>query len=297
MLVSSFAAAPASDIAPWKSSGSEHILRTPRILCQHVYVSGHTTDWLRFGLKCILAAALLLLLAWLAGVIAGPTPQQGTIEFEYRKFLMQFLMVVAVGAVVKYLVDRSAKQRDEYRSLLSNATLRAGEFLTSLTAIYSDTKDIRVLIEVVVREPHDLDKDTYMGAMTRVRSGQQALERLQDRAEELEVVMWRLSAEARTDREPRLLTSVCKMEAYLGALTDEWRGVAAKWKDREPSPEPLPRLYAFVRRTAEEDFNGDFKNFSSSYKDARRVVLNFLAIPLRNSRPDARRSAGTSSAP
>jgi hypothetical protein len=221
--------------------------------------------WVVLGIYALIGV-LLVGFALIAGTV-GP-PSEGTIEFELRKYLIQFLLIVALGALVAFLVDemkRRAEAREEVRRNKREADDRKQQYaidtvksvLERLDSTYRRVKRTRQRLGI--RPGHRPDTEDDMWAL---RDEQEDLEQL---AKDIEVYEGTVRV-----LEP-VRPSVEAMEAYLGRCWSEYK--------RDPHIEEGAsrfgtRLSMFV--ASPRSGNSDFQVFSGRYHIARGKLVELL---------------------
>ena len=146
-------------------------------------------------------------------------------SFELRKYLIQFFLLVALGAVIAYVVDDTNRRtadaetkRREDRDRADRERQSAIDVVTALLSrlgeIYGDVKRERHLLRLVPLE--DLSKQGYVASMRWLHDEKQALEDL-----------WK-DMEAYGEWLPELIPLgqlVKEMETYLRPLENELEAV------------------------------------------------------------------------
>ncbi len=141
----------------------------------------------RLSNKWVLAVVVLALVG--SAVIVGTvgSPADNTINFELRKYFIQFLLIVALGAVVAFVVDglkRKAEGEERERQRKAEGEERERQYaidtLTSLLdrldAIYQEVKRERRKFRLV--DMTTLSKQEYVDAVAKLSDDKQDVERL-----------------------------------------------------------------------------------------------------------------------
>jgi hypothetical protein len=215
-------------------------------------------------------------IALIVGTVGSPA--DGTIDFELRKYFIQFLLIVALGAVVAYVVDvlkrradDKAEERRKDREKADRERQYAIDTVTSLLdrldAIYSAVKRKRRLFRLVAMQ--DLTKPDYVNAMSKLSDDKQDLDQLWREIDVLEHWLPELKSVR-----PSVKSMVKSMERYLGPLEEEWEKVAPA-PDDEFQAESLEALKRFFSKWSSKE--SDFKRFRTPYYKARKNLTNLLA--------------------
>jgi hypothetical protein len=230
----------------------------------------------RFIITVIAVGVAFLLAAVIIGTIFAPT--NGTIEFELLKLIIQFLLIIALGAVVAVGVE-VVKRRLE-----SEASQRQYE-VDTLTSLLAQLDE---LYREVRRERRSLGLQIPMS----YKKYNKGMRRLNDRKQGLEH-LWRDEMQVLENWLPAIhgtWSYVKEMEDYLGRMEDEWKAVARAPNERLNAP--LTELSAFLA-TGRSDSN--FADFRGPYLTARRVLVESLSVQrtgkrLERSYPDRRQA-------
>jgi hypothetical protein len=211
---------------------------------------------LRVFVICAVTALAFVGLAFL--VSQWGSPDKDSVDFELRKQLIQFLVIIALGAIVTFLVEyirRRAEQRARKRQYEIDV---ASSFLERLDSIYRRVKNSRQRLGFI--GPH-VEIRKLRKEMWRMRAEMEDLEQL-DKDIEVQVEAIRGLVAVRDE--------VKIMDGYVGERWKEYRknhDVAG-----EESPSFGDKLSSFVADSAQ----GDFSTLGSSYHKARRVLVEML---------------------
>jgi hypothetical protein len=145
--------------------------------------SPRTTSRVWVLVICLAAALIFLGAACVAGT--WDPPEEGTIGFELRKYLIQFLLLVALGAVVAFIVDDTNRRINNAEEVRRDARDRADRerqsaidvvtlFLDRLGAIYREVKRKRHVLRLIPEEK--LTKARYVERASELHTDKQALE-------------------------------------------------------------------------------------------------------------------------
>lgn len=222
-----------------------------------------------------LAAGLVIVLvvsAVMVGTVASPAPD--TIAFELRKYIIQFLLIVALGAVVAFLVDaakRRAESADEAQQKQRDAVDRERQYATDtvtslldrLDATYMKVKRTRRTLRLV--SISHLTKENYVNEMSKLSEDKEDVEKLWRDIEALEPWLAELSPAK---------PNVKRMEKYLNSLEDEWERIAPEPNDKFQA-EQLQFLKGFRAKQATGE--SDFQRFRTPYYEARSVLIALIA--------------------
>ena len=208
-----------------------------------------------------LFVALILGLAVIAGTVGSPV--DGSIEFEFRKYIIQFLLIVALGAVVAFVAESLKQRREGADRERQYAVDTLTSLLNRLDLIYRSVKGTRRRFRVIGMK--DLDKTAYVGAMSKLSDDKQEVEQLWRDIEVLEGWL--------PDLGP-VRPLVKRMENYLGPLEDEWEavGLIPDDKFRAESQKALEGFY--VKWDTKKS---TFRQFREPYYSARRALMTLLA--------------------
>ncbi len=213
----------------------------------------------RFLFACGLAILLVPVGAF--AVANYRPPASSTIQFEYRKLLVQFLLITAVGALIAVLFDRvkhrldAAARRRQYTAQIITSILK------DLDGVYRDVKLTRRLL----RLSPDVASDEHKERLLALNAAQQDLEQLLN------------DVEAYTRRVPTLtsiLEPVDRMNKYVRSIWSEWEKADQQAGGRTDVSR-MPKLASFVAH-ASTNPTSDFVTFRRSYKDARQNLINSL---------------------
>lgn len=223
---------------------------------------------------------MLVLVAVAVGTVGSPESEG--LAFELRKYLIQLLLITALGAVVallayEYRAMREASDRGRQYTIDSIASV-----LGQLDAIYRKVKRTRRLLRL--SHSRGLNRQAYTDAMLELDEEQQDLEQLSG---EIAVLVRRLPELGRTSASDLgvIAEAVESMEGYLRPLWREYEDVAAM-SDDDFRQADLKKLGAFVLRAG-----GDFYQFSANYHNARKRLIGLLAdsrigrLPITASEP------------
>jgi hypothetical protein len=226
------------------------------------------SDWI--GLAASVAIIVVLVLA---AVIVGTvgSPASEGLSFELRKYLMQFFLITALGAVVAILVYEYQRRRassDRERQYTIDAV---ASILAQLDAIYRRVKQTRRLLRL--SQARGLKRQAYVDAMLKLDEDQQDLEQL---VREMTVLQQRMPGleSSRATELGRTRDAVKEMEDYLGLLWSEHEKVAAM-SDDDFMRADLPRLNEFVERV--KTGRSDFQLFNGKYHCSRAMLIELLA--------------------
>jgi membrane protein implicated in regulation of membrane protease activity len=219
-------------------------------------------------------AVVLVLAAVLVGTVGSPESEG--LSFELRRYLIQFFLVTALGAVVAIVVYEYKKRREESDRQRKYTTDSVASVLGQLDAIYRRVKRTRRLLRL--SRSRGLEKQAYIDAMLKLDEDQQDLEQL---FREIMVLERRLpdlgrgrDADLRRARLRRARDAVRTMEGYLGDLWSEHEDVAAM-SDKEFKGADLQRLNAFVLRV--KTGGSDFHRFNGEYHRSRETLIELVA--------------------
>lgn len=213
----------------------------------------------------ILVALFLVGLAYLAATVGSPP--QGT-AFELRRYLIQFLLLVALGAEVAFLGDRMkrrAEEREAERRRKREAADRKQQFaidtarslLDRLDATYRRVKRTRQRLGF--RPGHRSDNESDMWDL---RDEQEDLEQLAKDIEVHAVTIPDLSS---------VRGHVAAMDNYLGRCWSEYKKGPPVEQGATDFGE---RLLMFV--ASPKSGGSDFQIFSADYHSARRDLIVLL---------------------
>jgi hypothetical protein len=214
---------------------------------------------------------VILLVSAAIGLAVWELPADN-LPVEVRQPLIQFLLVVALGAVVTFLVDylrTRAEQRAGDRKYRTD-TIRS--LLERLDSIYRRVKHTRQRLGI--KPGHRPDNEDEMW---RLREEQEDLEQLGKDIEVHETMFEGLdSARSRVEA----------MDDYLGKCWVEYR---TKSRGEVHGSQTFgPRLSMFVE--SPKSGNSDFPQFSDGYHKARKILIQLL-IPAPTAGSSRRRSA------
>lgn len=228
----------------------------------------------RLSNRWILAAVVLVLIgsAVIVGTVA--TPANDTIAFELRKYLIQFLLIVALGAVVAFVVDglkRKADSEERERQRKARSKERERQYaIDTLTSLLDRLDEIYRRIKRERRQLRVVDMKT-MTRLEYVRAGA----RLSDDKQEVEK-LWR-DIEVLERWLPKLKPvrpSVESMERDLNPLETEWESVGST-ADEDFDAESLSHLRGFYVKW--NDPESTFGVFREHYRKARSDLMRLLA--------------------
>jgi hypothetical protein len=221
---------------------------------------------------CSVATLVLLGAAWFAGT--WDPPEEGTTSFEFRKYLIQFLLLVALGAVVAFIVedtnrritnkqeDRRKEEEEEERERQSAIDI-VTELLDRLGEIYRRVKKLRYSIRLVPEA--GLTKRSYLEAINELHAEKQALE-----------VLWQdIQTNARwlPDLAP-IWPQVEEMESYLRPIETEAAG-ARDTPDAGFSAASQPEFMAFLAKW--KSGQSSFPKFRGLHQRTRAGLVDLLA--------------------
>lgn len=226
----------------------------------------------------LVAAAVFLGAALLAGTVDPPA--EGTIDFELRKYLIQFLLLVALGAVVALILE-NAKQRasdeDERRRKDREASERERQtaidivtlLLDRLGTIYREVKRRRHAWRLVPEAT--FTKARYVEATLELHADKQALE-----------VLWQdIRTNARWLPElDSIWPGVEKMEDYLRPIEDEVER-ARETPDSEFMIASQEVFIGFLAKARAGE--STFGTFRALHHEARAGLVDVLADKRRRS--------------
>jgi hypothetical protein len=239
------------------------------------------SPWRVLGVS--LAVVLVLVsIALIVGTVGSP--ERDTLPYEFRKYVIQFLLITALGAVVAFVIDRMRRREERHeddrrkqreavdrRRQYETDTVRS--LLDRLYATYRRVKRSRRLLRLIPLS--HLSKQDYTDAMLKLNDDQEDIEQLWREIEALEPTL----PELRTVR-----PSVEGMETYLKHLWDECEAVAAN-PDDEFQAVRLETLRRFVAKLGGEE-KSNFPVFHEHYYDARKKLIILLANKQTSARPD-----------
>lgn len=217
-------------------------------------------------------AAVLLLVIMAYVIAAWGSPEVGSLPFEFRRYLIQFLLVAALGAVVTFLIDylKTQAERREQERQYRTSTLTS--LLQRLDLIYQRVKQTRQRLDLIylreqqtrqrvgIRPKHRADNADEMWGL---RAEQQDLEQLANDIKFHKIMFSKL------DHVHKL---VGEMEGYLGNV---WREYKREFQDAQVSEGSFGlQLTMFIE--SGETGNSNFSKFSDYYHDARDVLLDLL---------------------
>ena len=223
---------------------------------------------------CFFVAVALVALAVIVGTTGSPV--NGTMEFELRKSLIQFFLIVALGAVVTFLADYVKRQReaaDRQREYITE-TVRSllGRLDDSYRAVKRTRRSLRLL------DIETMTKEAYVDRMSKLSLDKEDIETLWRDMDELSSGL-----EGLTKVQP----AVRSMEAYLNRLEDEFEDTAPE-PDDVFNTDRLDRLKRFLPKwkTGESDFH----LFRTDYYRARSALIDMLPTskPVRPHSGDTR---------
>ncbi len=183
-----------------------------------------------------------------------PSAKSGELWAELWKALLNFLLIVAIGGMVSYILKSLERSRDEQKALHD---FRA-DFLRQFLSSYHDAKNSRRTLTraglTTKRAPlaSSLDQEqiaTYEEQMEIINSSQLEFERFISEVR---------SFPRAFSRRPDLENHLRSMESYLRELIREYERV---WKDLLADPPGV--LFGDLKRL--QDFTGRFKE--SEYRD------------------------------
>lgn len=185
-------------------------------------------------------------------------PGAGSLSLDVRRHLIQFLLVVALGAVATFLVDYLKKRAEQREGDRRHRVDTIKSLLDRLDSIYRRVKHTRQRLGI--KPGHRADNEHEMWNL---REEQEDLEQLANDIETHETGFRSLrSARAEVD----------EMDKYLSRCWSEY-----KKESRAESTSPTSfgeRLTMFVESPKSGD--SDFPRFSRSYHEARRILVRLL---------------------
>jgi hypothetical protein len=196
-------------------------------------------------------------------------PDKDSLDFELRKQLIQFLVIVGLGAIVAFLVESiriQAEQRAQGRQDEAERRERerqyeidvASSFLERLDAIYRRVKNSRQLLG-------------FLGPHAEARKVRKEMWRMRAEMEDLEQLDKDIEVHDKAIRGLVVVRNEVKiMDRYVGERWKEYRSIHDVTE--EESPSFGDKLSSFVADPAQ----GDFSTFDSSYHKARRVLVEML---------------------
>jgi hypothetical protein len=193
-------------------------------------------------------------------------PGAGDLSLDIRRHIIQFLLVVALGAVATFLVDY-LKKRAEQREVDRRYRVDTIKFLLErLDSIYRRVKHTRQRLGI--KPGHRPDNEHEMWNL---REEQEDLEQLGNDLETHARVFDGLSsARAQVDA----------MDEYLGRCWSEYKTKAGA---ESTSPTSFgERMTRFVE--SPKSGHSDFPEFSRSYHGARKILVELLAPAPRSAR-------------
>jgi len=202
----------------------------------------------------VVSVGVAVILVWIAYRVAEskPSPASGTLSYEFRLHLIQFLLVTALGAVAAFIVDavkRRAEERARWREYEFDT---ADSLLERLETIYRVVKDTRQRMMLRRGNPPSDEE------MWEIRDRQQDLEQLWKSAEVH-------AAAIGGDLSQMSVDVHYSMENYLGRIWDEWvttSGTIGGELEKFATPEGHP------------GFN--FGLFDTAYWTSRRRLIKLL---------------------
>jgi hypothetical protein len=195
------------------------------------------------------------------GTIGSPT--NGTIEFELRKFGVQFLLIVALGALIALGVDIIKRKFDSDAHRLQYEIETLTSLLARLDEVYREVKRERRLLGAT--QLSKVKYEDYTAIMLR----------LSDRKNDIERI-WR-DMEAQQNWIPdlaKIRPFAYKMEEYLGKLEKEWEDVASL-PELNFKIEQLKELLRFRAKAGDSAF--DFYGLRTPYYEARKALIESIS--------------------
>ena len=217
--------------------------------------SSRTVIWVGLLVVVVMGAALFI------GLVGSPV--SGTLEFELLKYFIQFLLIVALGAVVAFTVE-IVKARSERRTRnLQYEIDTVTSLLDRLDANYRAVKRRRRLLRV--QDLKQMRKPEYVDAISRLSGDKEEIEKLWRDVEVLEEWMPELGP---------VRSEIKKMEKYLNALETEWEN-SGSTRDDAFEAESQVALVGFRKKW---DVDGStFIRFRGPYYAARGRLIVQLA--------------------
>jgi hypothetical protein len=226
---------------------------------------------------CAVTALTSVALAFIVSHL-GP-PDKDSLDFEFRKQLIQFLVIISLGAIVAFLVEsiriqaeqRARDRRDEAERLERKRQYEidvVSSFLERLDSIYRRVKNSRQRLG-------------FLGPHAEIRKVRKEMWRMRAEMEDLEQLDKDIEVQAEAIRDLVVVRNEVKiMDRYVGERWKEYRRIHDATGEEPPSFGA--KLSSFVADSAQ----GDFPKFASSYHKARRVLVEML-ITVSSAQPRA----------
>jgi hypothetical protein len=203
----------------------------------------------------------------LAAVAAAWEMWEGDLSREFRTRLIDFFLVVALGAVVAFIVEqvkRRTEQRERWHEYRAAAIT---SILNDLDSIYKRVKRTRQVLGVVPRY-HPANVEELWNLRTEV--------------EDLEALLNAVSDQRQSITEFDLIyPRIRRMDQYLGACWKEYRSWATnpsltnELQQYESFGEQLSSFVRLHERPKPES-DGDFAHFDRDYHAARQALVGSL---------------------
>ena len=202
------------------------------------------------------------------------SPASGTIEFELLKFIIQFLLIVALGAVAAIVVEAEKRRMDAAASDHQYAVDELTSALERLDTVYRRLKQVRFSYAI---HPLPTTYEDYEKKMSRLRAKKQDLEEL-----------WR-DLQARTPFLPVGVEDVrCRVEAmekYFDPLEKEWKAVADSVQSQDYDQEALHQFKLFRTRSNSGEKSDSrsrleksgFPAFRDQYYATRKALIDLIS--------------------
>ncbi len=220
-------------------------------------------------MKNLLIGGSVIAILSIMGVVALYSRASVTIrsemEVELAKLLLQIIVIVFIGGIVKLLIDNASKERqkaDVQRELERMRANALNEFQKrlhdQLVQIFSDTKKSRRLLRA---RRSAVDHDRQMELISDVQLDLETL------AQEIKVAINIFS------NEENLTSNIEAMAKYLNQLIDEYEHKFPKLSNKSLSMSDLKWLNDFIGRYRKSEFR---KQFVHTYRLALRSLQHDL---------------------
>jgi hypothetical protein len=232
----------------------DHDMKASERKSQHIF-----TRWL---LAAAVVIVIVVILAFFVPV------SNGTMQFELLKLIIQFFLIVALGALVAVGVEAVKRQMDSEARARQYDIETLTSMLAGLDAAYQAIKRERQGLAVM--PPSMITYDQYMATMARLRDSKQNIEQIVNDMKACEPWMPSLVP---------IRSLVSKLEKSLEKLETEWE--SASQAPEKFNHEKLPQLKLFRAK-----YTPDLK---TSYDEARTALIRLLAekhdrVPMAGSR-------------
>jgi hypothetical protein len=221
-------------------------------------VTSRTTNkawWLEPRNQLLLLVSAVIVIAVAVAVIAQGKPPLNTLEYEARRYAIQFLLLTGLGAVLAFLIDLERRTREARQQRRTFDIETASRMLNELDEIYASVKNTRRMLRVD-QAFGELDVARLRERMFGVNQAQTRAERLAKQMIALDPPVVGLAAAA---------AHVKLCDDYLSRLWDKY----------EDAPAPGPWLEPFV--ASHRDPISDFKpTFQKHYNEARKCLAPLL---------------------